>query len=146
MGDIVNHDICALVGQFKRDRFADTAVSASDNCDFVLQRHVNLGIMDFAKTGNSIPRTSRASHNLNIYGREGVSGTEKSSRIPHSVTLALRDPIKRAEPRPRVTAQSDALAWSVSVYPRSSQSRDTSASNSPACICLSQSLYYHNRN
>src|ERR1035437_3997071 len=101
MGDIVNHDICALVGQFKRDRFADTAVSASDNCDFVLQRHVNLGIMDFAKTGNSIPRTSRASHNLNIYGPQGESGFEKFSGISHLVTLALRDTIKKGRTPPK---------------------------------------------
>src|ERR1019366_3126159 len=57
--------------------------------------------MDFAKTGSSIPKISRASHNLNIYGPQGESGFEKFSGISHLVTLALRDTIKKGRTPPK---------------------------------------------
>ena len=39
MGDVVDHDVRALPGQFEHNGLADTAVTTGDNGDFVLQKH-----------------------------------------------------------------------------------------------------------
>jgi hypothetical protein len=42
MRDVINHYPGALFGKFERDRFADTAVAAGNDGNFVLERLVYL--------------------------------------------------------------------------------------------------------
>ena len=42
MGDVVDHDVRPLPGEFEHNGLTDTAVAAGDNGDFVLQKHAKL--------------------------------------------------------------------------------------------------------